>query len=148
MRGKPIPLMFNYDLFLNPTNLCFFQPLATLGHETINTPIYTQMDATHGHIMTDFLSRFTLIGQPNLGGKAIKILRLAAFAPDSPSCNDYNLRVYFIEDTQDALDVSLFLSFSYGSMSGNFIHFSGLGNCIQEYEFIVRVLDHQINRML
>ena len=56
--------------------------------------------------MTETLSRFTLIGQPNLGGKAIKILRLAAFAPDMPSACDYNLRVYFVEDTQDALDVS------------------------------------------
>jgi len=79
-------------------------PLATLGHETINTPIYTQVDASHCHVMTDALSRFALIGQPNLGGKAIKILKLAAFAPITPPPHDYGLRVYFIEDTQDALD--------------------------------------------
>ena len=33
------------------------------------------------------------------------MLRLAAFAPAVPSGVDYNLRVYFIEDTPDALEV-------------------------------------------
>ena len=42
-----------------------------------------------------------------MAGKAVKILRLAAFAPTVPSSVDYNLRVYFVEDTQDALEVSI-----------------------------------------
>ena len=83
----------------------FFQPVSTLGQETINTPIYTQMDLSHCHIMTETPMRYTLIGEPNMAGKAIKILRLTAFAPAVPSAVDYNLRVYFIEDTQDALEV-------------------------------------------
>lgn len=81
-----------------------WQPVSTLGQETINTPIYTQMDLSHCHIMTEQPMRYTLIGEPNMAGKAIKILRLAAFAPAVPSAVDYNLRVYFIEDTQDALE--------------------------------------------
>ena len=36
------------------------------------------------------------------------MLRLAAFAPAVPSGVDYNLRVYFIEDTPDALEVKLY----------------------------------------
>lgn len=58
------------------------------------------------HIMTDSLTRYTLIGEPCVGGKAVKILRLAVFAPCMLSSADYNLRVYFVEDTQDALEVS------------------------------------------
>ncbi len=81
------------------------QLCATLGQETINTPIYTQMDLTHCHIMTETMARYTMIGETNMAGKAIKILKLAAFAPAVPSSMDYNLRVYFIEDTPDAMEV-------------------------------------------
>ena len=56
--------------------------------------------------MTDNLMRFALIGQPTVNGNTVKILKLAAFAPAVPSAMDYNLRVYFVEDTQDALEVS------------------------------------------
>lgn len=82
-----------------------FQPILSLGNETINTPLYLQVDMNQCHIMTEYLMRFTLIGQPALSGKAVKILRLAAFAPAMPSSADYNVRVYFVEDTQDALEV-------------------------------------------
>ena len=56
--------------------------------------------------MTDNLMRFALIGQPTVNGNTVKILKLAAFAPAVPSAMDYNLRVYFVEATQDALEVS------------------------------------------
>ncbi len=135
--------------------------ISTLGHETINTPLYVQLDMTQCHIMTEMLCRYTLVGEPIMGGKATKVsavchamstcrqtttseswalliedtfqtyfcvrwtgrrrpfvhcrltaaasllqmLRLAAFAPAVPSGVDYNLRVYFIEDTPDALEV-------------------------------------------
>ena len=83
------------------------QRMCTVGEETINTPMYIQMDAGMCHIMTDVsLRRYTLIGEPSMAGKAVKILRLAAFAPAVASSVDYNVRVYFIEDTGDALEVS------------------------------------------
>ena len=82
----------------------------TLGQENINTQVYTQLDATHCHIMTEYLQRYTLIGEPALLGRAVKILRLAAFAPALPPSMDYNIRVYVVEDTPDALEVwNLFL---------------------------------------
>lgn len=91
---------FGVDLFC-------FQRMCTLGEETINTPMYIQMDSGQCHIMTDVsLRRYTLIGEPSMAGKAIKILRLAAFAPAVTSSVDYNVRVYFVEDTGDALEVS------------------------------------------
>lgn len=86
--------------------LYVFQCICTLGQETINTPVYIQTDMAQCHIMTDSLTRYTLIGEPCIGGKAVKILRLAVFAPCMLSSSDYNLRVYFVEDTQDALEVS------------------------------------------
>ncbi|ELU09598.1 hypothetical protein CAPTEDRAFT_229366 [Capitella teleta] len=82
-----------------------WQRMCTLGEETINTPMYIQMDSGQCHIMTDVsLRRYTLIGEPSMAGKAIKILRLAAFAPAVTSSVDYNVRVYFVEDTGDALE--------------------------------------------
>ena len=88
---------------------CYFklQRLAVLGHETINTPIYCQMDQNLCHVMTETLGRYSVIGEPIMTGKAMKILRLAAFATSLPAAVDFNMRVYFIEDTQDALEVSI-----------------------------------------
>ena len=80
----------------------------TLGQENINTQVYTQLDATHCHVMTEHLQRYTLIGEPALLGRAVKILRLAAFAPALPPSMDYNIRVYVVEDTPDALEVQYF----------------------------------------
>ncbi len=57
--------------------------------------------------MTDTLARFMLAGEPNtLSSRAAKILKLAVFAPRVPLTVDYNIRVYCVEDTQDALEVS------------------------------------------
>ncbi|KAK3593613.1 hypothetical protein CHS0354_025501 [Potamilus streckersoni] len=81
-----------------------WQRTVTLGQETINTPIYTQLDPTNCHIMTEHLQRFALIGEAASAGRAIKILRLAAFAPALPPSMDYSIRVYVVEDTHDALE--------------------------------------------
>ena len=85
--------------------LMFLQMLSKLGHETINTDVYVQIDLNQCYVMTENLMRFTLIGEPIASGKAFKILRLAAFTPALPSSIDYNLRVYFVEDTNDAIEV-------------------------------------------
>jgi leucine-rich repeat transmembrane protein FLRT len=79
--------------------------MVTLGQETINTPGYCQLDQGQCHFVTDYLTRYTLIGESSPGGKGVKILRLAAFAPPVPSSIDYSIRVYVIEDTPDALQV-------------------------------------------
>ena len=93
-------------------SLSLFQLSVTLGQEDINTQIYTQVDATHCHIMTEQLQRYTLIGEPALLGRAVKILRLAAFAPALPPSMDYSIRVYVIEDTPDVLEVGLLMESS------------------------------------
>ncbi|KAK2166829.1 hypothetical protein NP493_1301g00030 [Ridgeia piscesae] len=81
-----------------------WQLMSELGSETINTPIYVQMEMGHCHIMTDMLLRYTLLGKPSMAGKPMKQLRVAVFAPSLPSTIDYDLRVYFVEDTRDALE--------------------------------------------
>ena len=97
-------------LMISKKNSVHLQISVTLGQENINTQVYTQLDATHCHIMTEYLQRYTLIGEPALLGRAVKILRLAAFAPALPPSMDYNIRVYVVEDTPDALEVwNLFL---------------------------------------
>jgi len=87
------------------------QAVCELGRETINTAVYVQMDASECHVITDSLAAYTLTGEPRTASsRAVKILRLAAFAPQLPTSVDFNLRVYFVEDTQDALEVSRTLS--------------------------------------
>lgn len=59
--------------------------------------------------------RYCLIGEPTspppggattAAGRPVKLLRLAAFAPSSLTASaDYNIRVYLVEDTNDALQV-------------------------------------------
>lgn len=56
---------------------------------------------------TDRLCRYALVGESEEeGGWAIKSLTLAAFAPSLYSAADYNIRVYCVEDTRAALQVS------------------------------------------
>lgn len=83
----------------------FLQRIVTLGQETINTSVYSQLDPTHCHIMTEQLMRYALIGESIPGGRAVKILRLAAFAATQNPSLDFSIRVYMVEDTKDALEV-------------------------------------------
>jgi len=59
--------------------------------------------------MTRMLGRYMLVGRPTLCSSAAvsaaKILRLAVFVPRVPASLDFNVRVYFVEDTPDALEV-------------------------------------------
>jgi len=58
--------------------------------------------------MTSF-GRYALIGQPSHRATppaACKRLRLAVFVPRVAACLDYSLRVYFVEDTASALEVT------------------------------------------
>lgn len=80
--------------------------LLTLGNETINTPLFTQVDHAEVFLVTEQLKTYTLAGNSsccadatNLTG-ASKRLRLAVYASQSIGC--CCLRVYAIEDTKAA----------------------------------------------
>ena len=86
-----------------------FQLLARIGEETLNTPVFVQVEAGRCHVMTECLMRYTLIGQPaSAGCNAVKLLQVAVFAPVSgpATAQLYNLRVYFVDDTADAFEVA------------------------------------------
>jgi len=83
-----------------------FQLLARIGEETLNTPVYVQVEAGQCHVMTECLMRYALIGQPSSAGcKAVKLLQVAVFAPVA-TVPFYNLRIYFVDDTADAFEVA------------------------------------------
>ncbi|KDR22415.1 Netrin receptor UNC5C, partial [Zootermopsis nevadensis] len=84
------------------------QNVVTLGEETINTPVFTQLDHGQVYLVTDQLTRFVLVGESaGSCNKAVKTLRLAVFAPSPilhPQSLDYNVRVYTLEDNMAALE--------------------------------------------
>uniref|UniRef100_A0A1B6BY64 Netrin receptor UNC5 n=1 Tax=Clastoptera arizonana TaxID=38151 RepID=A0A1B6BY64_9HEMI len=92
-----------------PETTPHWQKVVTLGEETINTPVFTQLDANHVYLVTEQLTRFVLVGEASssLSARPVKLLRLAVFAPP-PSLNlqpiDYSVRVYALEDTAAALE--------------------------------------------
>lgn len=72
----------------------------TLGNETINTPLFTQLDHAEAFIVTEQLRGYVLAGQSVDGTMATKRLRLALFASQTGQCS---VRVYAIEDTKAAM---------------------------------------------
>lgn len=82
-----------------------WQTAVTLGHETINSTVFCQLDDDVAFLVTDCLSRFVLVGQ-STDGVAVKKLKLAVFAPKLcfNSTVDYSVRVYMLEDTDSSME--------------------------------------------
>ncbi|XP_062598853.1 netrin receptor UNC5B-like isoform X1 [Saccostrea cucullata] len=93
-----------YNSDTQPEEAPCWQKMVTLGQETINTQVYAQLDPNQCHIMTEHMQWYTLIGEAVPGGRPVKILRLAAFASNTPPSVDFSIRVYVVEDTHDALE--------------------------------------------
>ena len=74
----------------------------TLGNETINTPLFTQLDHSEVFIVTEQLRAYVLAGQSCDNTIATKRLRLVLFASQTSQCC---VRVYAIEDTKAATKV-------------------------------------------
>ncbi|XP_037084126.1 netrin receptor UNC5C-like [Pollicipes pollicipes] len=92
-----------------------WESVVMLGEETINTPVYTQVDQSKVHIMTECLQRFVLVGEPTSSGPAVKNLKLAAFGPRLvQGSTEYCIRVYVIEDTKAAFESVLQLERKLG----------------------------------
>jgi netrin receptor unc-5 len=77
-----------------------WKKVVSLGQETINTPVFTQLDNDKIYLVTDILSTFVLVGE-SFNGKAVKALQLAVYAPATlnDTCSEYNIRLYVFEDT-------------------------------------------------
>ncbi|XP_075245645.1 netrin receptor UNC5C-like isoform X3 [Convolutriloba macropyga] len=82
-----------------------WQNLLSLGEETLNSAAFCQMDEDKCHIMVDSLhDKYCLVGKSKSGKSAVKRLLLAAFAPAALRTQEYNIRIYCVDDTQDALE--------------------------------------------
>lgn len=69
------------------------------------SPVCCHVDATHCYIMKNRLSRFALIGQSFPSAKAIKTLKLLLFGPANQTTPVFNIRIYCVQDTKDAIQV-------------------------------------------
>ncbi|XP_043560162.1 netrin receptor UNC5A [Chiloscyllium plagiosum] len=72
-----------------------------LGKEVPSNPYYCQLDGQMSHIFTETLGKYTLVGE-SLNVTAAKRLRLVLFAPGTCTSLEYSIRVYCLEDTQNA----------------------------------------------
>ncbi|NXP74128.1 UNC5B protein, partial [Ramphastos sulfuratus] len=82
-----------------------WEEVVTLDEETLNTPCYCQLEAKSCHILLDQLGTYVFVGE-SYSRSAIKRLQLAIFAPTICTSLEYNLKVYCLEDTPDALKVT------------------------------------------
>ncbi|XP_008558057.1 netrin receptor UNC5B-a isoform X2 [Microplitis demolitor] len=71
----------------------------TLGSETINTPLFTQLDHSEAFIVTEQLRSYVLVGSSAEDSIAAKRLRVVLYA------SQYCVRVYVIEDTKAAMKI-------------------------------------------
>lgn len=80
------------------------QDVLHLGEESPSHLYYCQLEAGACYVFTEQLGRFALVGEA-LSVAATKRLRLLLFAPVACTSLEYNIRVYCLHDTHDALKV-------------------------------------------
>ncbi|XP_029464807.1 netrin receptor UNC5B isoform X2 [Rhinatrema bivittatum] len=90
-----------------------WEEVVTLDEETLNTPCYCQLEAQSCHVLLDQLGTYAFVGE-SYSRSAIKRLQLAIFAPTLCTSLEYNLKIYCLEDTPDALKEAVELEKTLG----------------------------------
>uniref|UniRef100_A0A8C5PNP8 Netrin receptor UNC5 n=1 Tax=Leptobrachium leishanense TaxID=445787 RepID=A0A8C5PNP8_9ANUR len=90
-----------------------WEEVVTLNEETLNTPCYCQLESHCCHILLDQLGTYAFVGE-SYSRSANKRLQLAIFAPIMCTSLEYNLKVYCLEDTPDAVKEVLDLEKTLG----------------------------------
>lgn len=91
-----------------------WERLVTAGEETINTPVYVQVDSSSCSVVLDQLGSFVLMGESAPPRTAGKRLRLATFGPALRFNMDYTVKVYVTDDTPDAIERVVQLEHKFG----------------------------------
>ena len=97
--GTPWELgLYHCDSLFSDCDDTPWMKLATIGQES-SSSVAVCLDRSSCVVMSDFLTRFCLVGQSNGEGQASKRLRVAIFGKSVNSNNDYSICVQVTEDT-------------------------------------------------
>ncbi|EDW01476.1 netrin receptor unc-5 [Drosophila grimshawi] len=77
----------------------------SVGEETINTPMFVQLEPTHVYIMTEQLGHFAVVAEPRIQQPAIKMKLLAFSQHTPPSSANCSLRIYVVKDFPNSRDL-------------------------------------------
>uniref|UniRef100_A0A1B0A5R9 Netrin receptor UNC5 n=1 Tax=Glossina pallidipes TaxID=7398 RepID=A0A1B0A5R9_GLOPL len=86
-----------------------WRKIIAVGEETINTPVFVQLEPQHVYIMTEQLGRFVVVAEPKLSTttpleNSLK-MRLLAFSQFTPSSTNCSVRIYIVKDFPNSRDL-------------------------------------------
>ncbi|XP_025202443.1 netrin receptor UNC5C isoform X1 [Melanaphis sacchari] len=108
-----------------------WKKILTLGEETINTSVFVQMDAEHVYLMSETMSKFVLVGEPDatvVSSPPAKTLKVALFGSLNRKFK-YDIRVHVVDDNGVALER---LKHHERSVSGGVMLDKSKSICFQE----------------
>lgn len=93
-----------------------WRKIIAIGEETINTPVFVQLEPQHVYIMTEQLGRFVVVAEPKLIAGCVQQqqqqlqqnslkMRLIAFSQFTPTSTNCSLRIYIVKDFPNSRDI-------------------------------------------
>lgn len=105
--------LLDYILFPSWKKVTHFFQQEVMSVEDESTSCYCLLDPFACHVLLDSFGTYALTGEP-ITDCAVKQLKVAVFGCMSCNSLDYNLRVYCVDNTPCAFQVSLSLWFFFG----------------------------------